>query len=226
MAARAMRRGAIAASAVQRAVYSYNFNVGSKPAGMAEDSTRSEMRPLTIANGNRLQELSATGGSGAYWYAQYPGSMASLHYMATVTVGNQSSGTSRGAVVWVGGTDGAGGDGITNLWGLRVLGQSGNPMIFTKTGLGAAIVSQATATATAVSPGDTISLEVLPTDIPNPGSYKYIGYKNGSLIISFTDTEAAIFGTPGKAWGGGGYGAYSGGYFPSLGVYAMSCTDL
>lgn len=201
--------------------FSYDFTSG-KPVGMVEDATRSEMLPLNIASSVRLEELSATGGSAANWYAQAPGVMASRRYKATATVGNRSSGTDRGALVWVGGTDGSGNPGITNFVGLRVRGQSNAVVIFTKTGLTSQPVAQVTAANALVSANDVIGLEITEAG----GIYTYTATKNGTPLsgASWTDS-GAVAGVPGKAWGCGGYGTYSGSYFPSLGIYAMSCAD-
>lgn len=219
------RMAAAGARLVDKVSYGYNFNTGVKPAGMAEDASRSNMMPFIIAGGTNLRESSTGGGSHSHWYAQYPGLMKTRRYRATVTVGSQSSGTNRGCIVWVGGTDGAGGDGINNAVWFRVRGQSLAPLIGTKTGLVVAGtgVDKASGSNALVTPGDTIGLEISEYD----GIYTYIGYKNDDPLPGciWTDT-AGEAGVPGKAWGCGGHGIYSGGYFPSLGVAAMACADI
>lgn len=202
--------------------FSYSFSDG-KPAGMVEDANRTEMLPLVLS-GSRLQERSATGGSGDFWWAQAPDLMATHTYRATAMVGNQSSGTDRGACVFVGGTDGAGGDGVTNLVFCRFRGQTNAVVIGTKIGLSSAAVL---ATRTSgpnyiVAPGDEIGLEISVSG----GIYTYQAYKNDVLLSGAVWTDSSnVFGTPGRAWGGGGYGAYSGGYYPSLGLYGMRAAD-
>jgi hypothetical protein len=193
-------------------------------AGQIEDAHHASMLPLTITS-NRIQERTATGGSNNYWYAKHPTDMGTLKYRATMTVGAQSSGTNRGALVWVGGK---GANGIENLVWFRIRGQGGLAcVIATKFGLGAAAVdARVSGVNTLVSPGDTIGLEVSEIT-PGSGTYKYQGFKNDVIIPSaLWEDTTGIFGVPGKGWGGGGYGVFSGSYFPSLGMSAMECHDL
>lgn len=223
-AALAGRMGAAAGTAVKKSA-SYNFNTGVKPAGMAEDASRSNMIPLVIVGGNNLREATTGGGGTSHWYAQHPELMATRRYRATVTVGSQSSGTNRGCIVWVGGTDGAGGDGITNLVWFRVRGQSLTPVIGTKSGLivAGAGTDRVSGSSALVVPGDTIGLEISESG----GIYTYTGLKNDTPLPGCVWTDSALAaGVPGKAWGCGGQGIYSGAWFPSLGVAAMACTDL
>jgi hypothetical protein len=211
-------------AASDRKSASHSWAGGAVLLGQVEDAHRTDMMPLVIT-GNRIQEASASGGSNNYWYAKHPTDMGTLHYRATMTVGNQSSGTNRGALVWVGGK---GTNGIENSVWFRVRGQGGLAcVIATKTGLGAAtITAQVTGANILVSPGDTIGLEVYES-APGSGIYVYQGYRNGIIVPSAIWTDSTgIFGVPGKGWGGGGYGTYSGGYFPSLGMYAMEAADL
>lgn len=220
-------RGVVASTApvIEKAAYSHSFATGTKPVGMAEDASRSNMVPLVIVGGNNLREATTGGGSTSHWYGQHPGLMKTRRYRATATVGSQSSGTNRGCIVWVGGTDGAGGDGITNLVWLRVRGQSLAPVIGTKSGLivAGAGTDRASGSNALVAPGDTISLEISESG----GIYTYTGFKNENPtpLCVWTDSTAA-FGVPGKAWGCGGQGVFSGSWFPSLGVAAMACADL
>lgn len=196
--------------------------------GQVEDADRNECLPLVIS-GNRIQERAASGGTNVYWYVGHPTPMGTLRYRATVTVGNQSAGTNRGALVFVGGKDASGNPALDNLVWFRIRGQAGfAAVIATKTGLGAAgvVTSRVSAANTVVAAGDTIGLEVEET-APGSGIFRYTGLKNDVPVSGAVwDDTTNIFGVPGKMWGGGGYGTYSGSYFPSLGVYAIAATDL
>lgn len=206
-----------------KASYNFSFADG-KPAGMVEDANRTEALPLAIS-GTRLQEKAATGGGGLYWWAQSPVLMATRRYRATAMVGNQSSGTDRGACVFVGGNDGAGGDGLTNLVYARFRGQSNAIIIGTKIGLSTAAVltTRNSGPNAIVAAGDEIGLEISESG----GIYSYQALKNDTPISGALWTDSAnIFGTPGKACGCGGYGVYSGGYFPSLAIYGMRAADI
>lgn len=207
--------------------WSYTFSSG-KPAGMVEDASRTEMLPLVIGGGTRLGEANATSAtfSPLNWYGEAPDLMGTRRYRATMIVGNGSAGTNRGALVWVGGNDGAGGDGITNVVWFRIRGQGGlAAVIGTKQGLSTAhtTTDRVSGANTLVAASDTIGLEISESG----GIYTYTGLKNGNAVSGAVWTDSGgVFGVPGKAWGCGGYSLYSGGYFGSLGAFGMSALDL
>jgi hypothetical protein len=217
----AARNAAVTASKKQ---YAYSFANNIKPNGMVEDATRSEMIPVNAASG-RLLEKAATGGGTSHWYVQYPGLMGTRRYRATTTVGPSSPNTNRGCLVWVGGQDGSGGDGITNCVWLRVRGTTGLAVVIgTKNGLlTGTVVNQVSGANGSCASGDLISLEISESG----GVYTYTGYKNGVALSGATWTDSTnVIGVPGRAWGGGGMGIFSGGWFGSLGVSAIECHDL
>jgi len=225
------QRGAYAAARQQvtKKNVSYSFASGVKPAGMLEDASRADMLPLVIRGGNRLGEDPANGGSGSsHWYGSAPvaDAMATVLYRATMIVGNGSSGTDRGALVWVGGKDAVGDPGIENCVWFRIRGSGGLACVIgSKQGLllPGAVTTRVTGANAIVSPSDTIGLEISVSG----GIYSYQGLKNGTPIPSALWTDSTnIFGTPGKLWGCGGQSTYSGGHFGSLDCYGMSCLDL
>lgn len=204
-----------------KANYSYTFSDG-KPAGMYEDGYNGDGYP-TVLSGNNLREVSASHNTRVYALAPAP--MKTTTYRAQAVCGNLSAGTSRGMGVAVGGSDGAGGPGATNLVFLRALGQdTANAAIWTKVGAGALEVSRASGSSnTPMAAGRTLDLA-----ITFDGTYyTYTGYYQGSPITGCTWTDTTgIIGTPGPSWGCMLYGQYNSGYFSSLGCYGISAYDL
>lgn len=222
-----LRQGIQMSAASERKSYEYVFSDG-KPPGLIEDATRIDMLPLVLANGNRLQEDPASGNTWAplYWFGGGPEPMGTRKYRTTMIVGNGSSGTDRAALVWVGGNDGAGGEGTLNLVYFRIRGQGGfATRIGTKMGPkdSDTNIYRADGVNALVSPGDTIGLEISESG----GIYTYTGLKNDTPVSGAVwEDTLGEFGVPGKTWGCGGYGVHSGAWFGSLGAYGMSSQDL